>query len=75
MLNKIAHIKKDLNLHRGQFLFKEGDHNNDIYIIRSGQYMISKNLYISKRSENFEKEMLVNDTSVVNRYQNNFKAL
>ena len=57
------------------FLFKEGDECNDIYIIRSGQYMISKNQYISKLPENSEKNMLINNTCIIKRYQNNFKNL
>jgi hypothetical protein len=75
MLNKIAHLKKDVHMQRGQFLFKEGDEHNDIYIIRNGQYIISKNLYISKQPANFEKDMLSNDTCIVKRYQSNFKNL
>jgi len=68
VLNKISQLKKDVILQRGMFLYKEGDTNNDVFIVRSGQYIISKNLYISKKPENSEKIMLVNDTCIMKRY-------
>lgn len=37
-----------MKIQRGMYLFKEGDYNNDIYIIKEGQYMISKNHYVSR---------------------------
>ena len=46
-LKNIIEKMTEINLCKGQTLFKEGDQYNKIYVIKEGEFDIYKNMHIS----------------------------
>ena len=56
-------------------MFKEGDDNKYVYIVRSGQFQVTKNLYNDKMPNNLKKNLLIKSTTTTKRFQSNFSHI
>lgn len=73
MATKIRGYLTPKNIIRNQYLFKEGEKADFVYIIEKGQFQVTKNIYTSKQ-KNLDVELLTKSTKTTKRYSSNFKG-
>ena len=71
-LVKLLHQVQIKVYKRGQLLFKEGDSPDFLYIVKEGQLQVSRNVYQSKSSSQYEHDLLTKNTRITRRYNTNF---
>lgn len=64
--------KEELEVKRGQFLFKEGESSDQVFIIIEGTFEQSKAFMVSKL-QNHDHDLLLKNTVTVKRFPN-FKS-
>lgn len=57
---------------RGQVIAKEGDFANKMWVIKNGSFRLDRNIYIQKKKNDLERQMLVQDTTTTKRFTQNF---
>ena len=74
MLIRLHGCRVRMAMKRNQYLFKEGDSVDRIYIIGTGQFQQTKTI-LEKKSQNVERELLVQQTATTTqRFNNMFKS-
>ena len=57
---------------RNQYLFKEGEEAENLYIVKQGQFVITKAIK-EKRVQNVEHDLLLKHTTTTQRYNTMLK--
>lgn len=58
IITKLQSYRKIMTVQRNQYLFKEGDDANKVYIIKNGQFLMTKSIK-EKKGQNIEHDLLL----------------